>query len=160
VTGIENLSKSFDTLALSVSQGQALQAAGLVGNNVLVPASSAELAEGQGISGGVDLSTSAERVTVNITDANGQAVRTLDLGAQSAGLAEFSWDGLTDAGTPAPAGTYKFSIDAQIGGTNQAQTTLLDGQVSGVSYDSVTGGLMLDVAAIGDVSFSDVYRIT
>lgn len=159
VTGIEQLASSFEKLSLSVSQGQALQAAALVGKSVMVPASSAELAEGQGITGGVDLAEAATGVTVTVTDASGQAVRTIDLGAQSAGLAEFSWDGATDDGTPAPAGTYTFTINAKIGGENQAQTTLLDGQVSGVSYDSTTGGLMLAIASIGDVDFSDVYRI-
>lgn len=159
VTGIEQLASSFETLSLSVTQGQALQAAALVGKSVLVPASSATLAEGQGISGGVDLADAATGVTVRVTDASGQVVRTMDLGAQNAGLGSFSWDGLTDDGTPAPAGTYAFSIEAEIGGTTEAQTVLLDGQVSGVSYDSTTGGLMLDIATIGDVSFSDVYRI-
>ena len=159
VTGIEQLASSFEKLSLSVSQGQALQAATLVGKRVLVPSASAELAAGQGVGGGVDLSAAADNVTVTIGDANGQVVRTIDLGKQGAGLAEFSWDGLTASGTAAPAGTYTFSIDAKINGEHQAQTTLLDGQVSGVSYDSASGGLVLNVAALGDVSFSDVYRI-
>lgn len=159
LTGIQELNSSFATLSQTLLQGQTLEAASLVGKDVLIPAGSAELSEGQGLSGAVDLSASSTGVTVKIQNASGQLVRTLDLGSQGAGLIDFEWDGLLDNGSPAPAGAYSFSIDAQSNGKTEALSPLLDGQVKSVSMDNTTGALMLNVQGLGSVGFSSVKRV-
>lgn len=159
VTGIEELSSSFETLSQSLTQGQTLQAASLVGKDVLVPADTATLSEGQGASGAVNLEASAGKVTVDIYNAGGQLVHTIDLGGLDAGLQEFDWDGLLDDGTKAPAGNYQFKINAQTDGNTEALTTLLNGEVQSVATDSTNGGFKLSVQGLGNIDFSDVYRI-
>ncbi len=159
VTGIESLTKEFSALSLSLNQSQALQAAVLVSKNVLAPAQSATLSEGEGINGAVDLPSSTQGVTVSITDASGQLIRNVDLGRLSAGLQEFSWDGLNNSGNPAPAGAYTFQITGQVDGKTEAFETLLNGQIKNVAYDSTSGGLKLNVKGLGNISFADVYRI-
>lgn len=159
LTGIQQLTSSFDTLSQTLLQGQTVEAATLVGQDVLVPAGTAELSEGQGASGAVDLTASASQVSVNIQNKSGQLIRTLNLGDQSAGLVEFKWDGLLENGSVAPAGTYSFSVTTQRGGQTEALTTLLDGQVKSVSLDSGTGALMLNVQGLGAVGFSSVKRV-
>lgn len=160
LTGIQELSTSFETLSQTLLQGQTLEAAGLVGRDVLIPASTIELAEGQALSGAVDLSASASQVKVDIYGSSGELVRTLDLGSASAGLQEFEWDGLLDDGTSAPAGRYEVRVTAQVDGATEALTTLLDGQVKSVSVDSANDeGLMLNVQGIGAVSFANVQRV-
>ena len=49
---------------------------------------------------------------MTIKDASGATVRTLQLGSQGSGFQDFSWDGTSDAGTTAAAGSYSFSISA------------------------------------------------
>ncbi|MBK1694285.1 flagellar hook capping protein [Chromatium weissei] len=160
VTGIESLTKEFNTLSLSLNQSQALQAATLVSKNVLAPATKTTLSDaGQAVSGAVDLPASTSNVTVNITDASGQLVRSISLGSLSAGLQEFGWDGLNSSGTAVPAGAYSFQITGQTDGKTEVFETLLNGQVKNVAYDSVSGGLKLNVQGLGNVSFSDIYRI-
>ncbi len=159
VAGIEKLSTSFSELSQTLSQNQTLQAATLVGNDVLVPADTTEISEGQTVSGAVNLSASAGNVTVDVCDKSGEVVSSLDLGSQSAGLKDFEWDGKLDDGTAAPAGTYQFKINATTDGTTESLEPMLDGQVQSVSYDSDAGGLMLSVLGLGSVKFSDVYRI-
>lgn len=159
VTGIESLTKEFGALSLSLNQSQTLQAATLVSKNVLVPAQSATLTAGAGMNGAVDLPASTQGVTVSISDASGQLVRNLDLGRLSAGLQEFSWDGLNNKGTPASAGTYTFQITGQADGKTEIFETLLNGQVKNVAYDSASSGLKLNVQGLGNIAFSDVYRI-
>jgi flagellar basal-body rod modification protein FlgD len=159
LTGIEELTSSFEKLSQTLLQGQTVEAATLVGQGVLVPASTAELSEGQGTSGAVDLTASASQVSVNIQDTSGQLVRTLNLGTQSAGLIDFEWDGLLENGSAAPAGTYSFNVAAQRSGQTEALETLLDGQVKSVSLDSGTGALMLNVQGVGSVGFSSVKRV-
>jgi len=159
LTGIEELTSSFETLSKTLLQGQTVEAATLVGQSVLVPASKADVSAGQKVSGAVDLTASATQVSVNIQDATGQLVQTLDLGNQSAGLIDFEWDGLLANGSAAPAGTYSFAVTAQRNGQTEALETLLDGQVKSVSLDSGTGALMLDVQGLGSVGFSSLKRV-
>jgi flagellar basal-body rod modification protein FlgD len=159
LTGIQELTSSFETLSQTLLQGQTVEAAALVGQEVLVPASTAELSEGQGASGAVDLTASATQVSVSIKDAAGQVIRTLDLGSQSAGLIDFEWDGLLENASAAPAGSYSFSVNAQRNGQSEAVETLLNGQVKSVSLDSDTSALMLNVQGVGSVGFSSVKRV-
>lgn len=159
VSGIESLTSSFEALSQTLTQNQTLQAATLVGNNVLVPAQSVELDEGQGISGAVNLSSSATDVTLNVYGPTGELVHTQKIGTLSSGLQELSWDGLLDDGSAAPAGSYTLELTAQMDGATQSLDTMIDGQVQSVTTDSDGGGLVLNVQGIGSINFSDVYRI-
>lgn len=159
LTGIQELTSAFEDLSETLAQGQTLQAAALVGEDVLAPADSAQLLEGQGLSGAVDLTASTGQVTVGIYDQGGALVKSLELGTLSAGLQEFVWDGLREDGSSAPAGTYAVRVTGQVEGATQALDALLSGQVRSVSLDGSAGGLTLSVQGIGSIGFSDVYRI-
>ncbi|QGU33000.1 flagellar hook assembly protein FlgD [Thermochromatium tepidum] len=160
LTGIQDLTSSFKSLSQTLLQGQALEAASLVGKSVLVPSNKMELSEGQGVSGAVELSSSATQTRVDIYNASGQLVRTLDLGTLNSGLQEFNWDGKLANGSKAPAGQYEFRVSAQINGVTEALTPYLNGQVRSVSAESSDTGLTLSVQGIGTVSFSDVLRVS
>lgn len=159
VTGIEELSASFETLAQSMTQWQTLQGASLVGQEVLVSGEFAELQPGQPLEGAIELTASASAVRLDILDAAGQPVQTLDLGAQASGLHEFSWDGTLADGSPAPAGRYQIRATAQSGEATEAVSTLVSGVVGSVTLDSTTSGLQLNVNGIGEIGFSQVRRI-
>lgn len=159
LTGIQELTTSFESLSQTLLQGQALEAAALVGKNVLVPASKMELSAGQGAKGAVELPTSVSQVRVDIYDSKGQLVRTLDLEEVEAGIQDFEWDGKLADGSAAPADTYEFKISAQVNGTTEALTTYLNGQVKSVSAENASTGLMLDIQGIGSLSFSSVLRV-
>jgi len=75
VTGIQDLQKSFDSLSTSLVSNQALQAASLVGRDVLAPTGLGVLESGQSIRGSVELSSASPKVAVNIYDSAGQKVR-------------------------------------------------------------------------------------
>ncbi|MEM8548662.1 MAG: flagellar hook capping FlgD N-terminal domain-containing protein, partial [Pseudomonadota bacterium] len=85
-SGIGELQASFDSFSSTIYADQALQASSLVGRNVMV---ASELARtdtaGQPISGAVDLENSSGQVTLDILDASGQLVRSIDLGVRRAG---------------------------------------------------------------------------
>ena len=146
-------------MSLSLNQGQALQAAALVGKNVLAPGTTAQLDAGQGMTGAIGLTAPADQLTVGVYDSNGQLMQTLDLGAKGSGMADFTWDGLMSDGQPAPEGVYEFRANASSGGASQAVETLLSGQVQSVTADNTGGGLILNVRGLGEVTFGDVARI-
>lgn len=158
VSGIQGLQSSFSALATSLSSGQALQASSLVGHSVLTQSTTASLATGGTVSLGVDAPASGD-VVVNVTDASGQLVRRIDLGAQSSGLTKFQWDGLDNSGNAAASGQYKFTAVVGSGSQAQAATMLAAGKVNSVSLDS-SGALNLNVDGIGSVAFSTIRQIS
>ncbi|MEW9625449.1 flagellar hook assembly protein FlgD [Rhodanobacter geophilus] len=151
-TSLNSLSSQI-TGALQTSQ--VLGSVGLVGRHVLVPSASLSYA-GSALSGAVGITNTASDVQLVIKDGSGKVVRTLDLGAQQSGLANFSWDGTDDDGNPVPAGDY--SITAADQGGN-ALSTYADGTVSGVGYGGSDVGTYVQVSGVGGVPLSAIAQI-
>jgi flagellar basal-body rod modification protein FlgD len=133
VTGIAEMNQSMATLADSIYSGQALQAASVVGRDVLAPAEHGQLAAGGTLNGAVDLPVSTASGFVRIVDASGALVRQIPLGARGAGLANFTWDGRDNLGRAAPAGTYWVVAGYDGGAGETAADTYLAKRVASVS---------------------------
>lgn len=157
VTGIQSMQGSFGELAASLRASQVLDGAALVGREVLAPAAAAPLAAGGTVRGAVDVPDAAASVQIAVHDAAGQLVRRFALVPQP-GLVEFTWDGLTDAGTPAPAGQYRFEATAGIGGGSVSLDPLLSSRVASVTIDPRRGALTLNTG-IGPLALADVRRV-
>ncbi len=132
VEGINKVASKLDALLSGTGATQSLQAAAIVGHTVLVPGTSLELANGQAV-GGIELTGAADHVVVTVKDASGTVVHTADLGAQPQGTVNFAWDGSTDAGAAAAAGTYSFAVEAKAAGGKVVANTLTAGLVSSVT---------------------------
>ncbi len=161
VQGINQLNTSFSTLSSTLSSNQALQASSLLGHQVLAASSTGNLATaGATLTGAVSVPQTSSQVTLNITNSAGVLVDSINLGAQSAGLANFSWNGETSSGSAAPAGTY--TLSAQVAGvaSGTAITTLVNGTVDSVTMGAGTTGLTLNVAGLGSVPYSSVQQIS
>lgn len=158
VTGIESLTRSFEQLAASLSQGQALQAATLVGRDVLVPMSYHQLTEGVPIRGAVDVPQDMG-IMVSIHDTSGQLVRQIELEPGRAGLRDFEWDGLLADGTPAPEEIYEFRAVAVGGAGGQVADMFLESRVESVAVEP-NGGLRLAVHGLGPIDFSLIRRVS
>jgi len=172
VQGITQLNTSFSTLSNSLSSSQALQASSLLGHRALVASPTATLAANGSVTGAVNVPQTTSQVVLNISDGSGVLVRQINLGAQSTGLANFSWDGKAGNGTQAAAGTY--TLSAQYAGATSATaaTTLVNGTVESVSMggtstggaastgSAASTGLTVNVSGIGSVPFSSVQQIS
>lgn len=161
VQGINQLNTSFSTLSSSLVSSQALQASSLLGHQALVASSTASLSTAGGtVSGAVSVPQTSSQVVLNITNGAGVLVQSINLGAQSAGLANFTWNGQTSGGSAAPAGTYNLSaqVNGVSGGT--AITTLVGGTVDSVTMGSGSAGMTLNIAGLGSVPFSSVQQIS
>jgi flagellar basal-body rod modification protein FlgD len=156
VDGIERLNAALQSLLDSTSGSQTLQAASMVGHNVLVPGASMNLTKSMAVAG-LDMSSAADNVVVTIKDANGAVVNTLNLGALKAGLNGFTWDGTTSNGAIAADGKYTFSVSAKQGSNDVKATALALGVVGGVSRNGTT--FNLDVTGLGSFALSDVREI-
>ncbi|MES3009268.1 MAG: flagellar hook assembly protein FlgD [Pseudomonadota bacterium] len=153
VSGIEKLNTTVTSLLASFNNLQAQSATQLPGRSVLVPGTGLTLADGKAM-GGVELGGAADAVTVDIVDATGATVRSLSLGASTAGVRSFNWDGLLADGKTAPAGDYRIRVSATAGGNPVPAGALAVSRVQAVSTGS--NGVQLDLGSAGTRAYSDV----
>jgi len=130
VSGIEKLNTTVTALSSQFSRMQALQGASLVGRDVIVPGAKLDFTESLG-QGGFELSSAADNVTVEVLDAAGRKVDTLQLGAQTAGMHSFDW-APPEGATP---GNYSFKVTAKSGATTLSSTALMRDTVVAISLD-------------------------
>jgi flagellar basal-body rod modification protein FlgD len=161
VQGITQLNTSFGSLSTSLVSSQALQASSLLGHQALVSSSTANLTANGSVSGAIDVPQTTSQAVVNISDSSGSLVRQINLGAQSTGLANFSWDGKLQDGSQAAAGQY--TLSAQFAGATSGATaagTYVNGTVQSVTMGAGQTGLTLNVSGLGSVPFSGVKQIS
>ncbi len=153
VSATQGLQTSFDNLSASLQGNQMLQASSMVGRSVVVPSAAGTLQDG-GMDGAVNVPDGGGQVFVQVTDADGNVLRTMSLGTPAAGLVPFHWDGVGDNGQALAKGTYK--LVAQAG--NTAVATYVSGKVTGVGMTG-SDGAYLDVDGFGGVLLSQVAQI-
>ena len=156
VTGIDQLNTTLQKMASSFTASQSLQAASMIGRNVLVPGSEVQLQDGVA-QGGVSLEQAVDKLTVSIVDASAQVLHKVDLGPQVAGVVNFQWDGVTDSGSTAVPGSYSFKLEAVQGGNKIDALALTLGRVTGVTQGA--SGTMLNVSGKAPVAVSDVKQV-
>lgn len=129
-----------------------LAASNLVGQTVTAPASSVTLdSDDSEISGQVTLDSSADSVTVYLSDSSGNVVDQQTWTSQSAGTLSFNFSGLS-------AGTYTLSATSTTSGTTSDLTTYVNESVEKVSLSDST--VQLEVANVGTVDLSDILGVS
>lgn len=159
--GINTLNDSVNAISANYSSSQALQASSLVGRSVITQTNKATVDTSKSMTGSVAVTAAVGNVSVKITDKDGNVVRTLDMGAQSAGSASFIWDGKNDKGETAPAGTYTFAATTKNDkGDSVALATSLPATVTSVTLGQNGGEMMLNLAGgMGSVKLSQIQII-
>jgi len=159
VSGIQDMQSSLKNLADSFVANQTMQAASLVGHQVVAVGSNATLGTSGTLSGAVDLSQNANDLAVGIYDSAGQLMKKMDLGAQGKGMIPFAWDGVMDNGGQAPAGIYQIKAQASIDGTAQAMSTYVASSVDSVMVDASNQQIMLNTSTGETIKMSDIKQI-
>ncbi|PLX59784.1 flagellar hook assembly protein FlgD [Sedimenticola selenatireducens] len=159
VSGIDELNNSFSNFSDTMISDQALQAANLVGRDVLVPVNTGNLEAGGSIKGVVGVTEPASDVTVRISDASGELIKEIQLGTQPKGEVSFTWDGLDESGEAVAPGQYQIEAQAKVDGESVTPYTLIEARVGSVSIGGAGQGLTVNLAGLGPVSFSSVAEI-
>ena len=169
VSGISKLNTTLESLMANSSSSQSLQSANMIGHSVLAPGKETTLASTSTINPdgtttttkravfGVQLDGNVDSLKINIRDASGKVVQSLDMGSQSAGTLPIVWDGATDSGKPAPDGQYTFEVEGTSAGSPVSATGLSFGTVSSVTTGA--DGVKLNVSNIGTIKTTDVVQI-
>jgi flagellar basal-body rod modification protein FlgD len=158
VSGIDELSTSFEDFSNNMLSQQTIQAAGLVDREVQIESYLGVLPSGGSLNGSVYLPASGSSVNLKITDSSGALVRELSLGQHEEGMVEFSWDGINDSGEHVEPGKYTLSASAEIDGEETALSTLVNATVDSVSIGS-NSGVLVNLEGLGLVSINDVLEI-
>ncbi len=156
---MQNLTSTVDSIAANYQSSQALQASSLVGRSVIVSASSTVVDTAKGMTGTVVVPSSSSATSIKISDAQGNLVKTIDLGTQPAGKPSFSWDGKDEAGQVVAAGNYNFVATGSLGGTPTALATSLPATVSSVTTGIKGAEMTLNLAGGQSIALSKVQTI-
>lgn len=162
VSGIQDLNESLKGINSQISTSQQLQTSALVdrgvlvkGDNVLVTSEADK--DPQTTPFGISLGADADTVRVDMVGDDGQAVRSFNLGKQSAGVQTMSWDGRAENGEAVATGKYHVTINATKGGQPVSVDALQYARVNGVAQGQ--NGGRLDLGVYGSAELSDVYQI-
>ncbi len=156
VNGIERLNETLGQLLSGYNETQGMQAAGIIGKNVMVAGNQLPLVGSRAYGGGL-VEAAADKVTLTVKNAAGKTVQVQDLGAKEAGNFLFSWDGKDVDGNQLADGNYTFSVEATASGNAVTATAMKIGTVSAVVRSN--NGFLLDLGSLGDVAFKDVQQI-
>jgi flagellar basal-body rod modification protein FlgD len=154
VERLVSIDGQLQSLSIATASVANAQASDLVGRTVEADTSHVMLTDGAPGEGAFHLPRAAAHTSVEIRDAHGQVVRTIDAGAQAAGEATFTWDGHNDSGERCPAGSYSIAVHATDAAGNAVDaTTRLSGTVSSITYENGYPELTIDGVHVmlGDV---------
>ncbi|BCJ05897.1 MULTISPECIES: flagellar hook assembly protein FlgD [Pseudomonas] len=156
--GIQTLNSSVNSIISGMGSSQALQASSLVGRSVIVQNDKALFDPKESLNGQVVVPQNITDGKVTIKDKDGNVVKTIQLGEQKKGTADFIWDGTNDKGEKVEAGTYTFTATTTVDGKSQEMYTMLPAKVTSVSFQN-GGEMMLNLAGIGKLGISKVQTI-
>jgi flagellar basal-body rod modification protein FlgD len=124
--------------------GSQMTATGLIGRTVQVQGSQITMASGTASSVRYNLPEASTQTTMNIYNQAGGLVDSVNLGANTTGNHDFTWDGQMTNGSRAADGIYRFEVAARnAAGTAITASTTFGGTVTGASFDQ--GQTMLQI---------------
>lgn len=165
VSGIAGISEKITALMSAMNNNQGIQAASIIGKNILTNGNQITLSSytdesgntSSAAYGGIKLESNADKVVVKITNGSTE-VRSIDLGAKNAGIVSFAWDGIDNYGNLRTDGNYKFTVEATQQDSGVIATTMQYSPVYAVSRNS-TGDFVLDLGDKGTIKLDDVQQI-
>lgn len=158
--GVSDLNKNFESFASSMTSNQALQATGLIGQNVLVQGANGFLdGSGRGLGGVIVNEQTSANTQISIQNANGEVVRVMDVGTLAKGNVEFGWDGTDQNGNRLPPGEYSVQVTGEVLGEGAALNTAIYQQVNSVSMMGAGQGVVLNIAGDNSITLDDVIQI-
>jgi flagellar basal-body rod modification protein FlgD len=153
-----NANADLERLLVGQAASQQTSVVNLVGKDILYKSDAVELTDGGTAHIQATLAAPAANVTAVVTDDSGKIVRTIKLGAQTAGALDVPWDGRNDSGTQQPAGSYHVSVAAaDAGGSSVAVESRSQAHITGVSFED---GVPVLVAGSTHIQLSEVIQIS
>jgi len=158
VSGIDELGASFKGISNNYYATQAMQAAELVGREVLTESNSVVWQEGATVNGVLGVPEFADGLNIQVRDIYGALVKTLDASDYRDGDSTFAWDGSNEDGEPVAAGEYTITATALVDGSQQAVPIQTYNRVESITVDRASASVSLQLQNRQSVPFSQVNK--
>lgn len=153
-----NTTTALNNLLAAQNSSLASSAVSLIGGTITATGNQANFDGTNAATMKYSMPAATTTTTLTITNAAGSVVRTVDLGAQSAGAATYQWDGLDGQGNQLAAGAYTFAISGtDAAGGKQTATTYTTGVADSVSFNN--GLAYITIGAV-TVPYSSVTKVS
>jgi flagellar basal-body rod modification protein FlgD len=143
-----NTNTALDKLLTAQNNSISLSAVSFIGGTVKANGNAISFDGSSSSTIAYSLPSSADKVTISISNSAGNVVRSFEIGAKSSGDQACTWDGKDASGTTLSSGAYTYSIAASFSGTSVTATTYTTGIVSGVSFSSDTPTLTVGAVSV------------
>ncbi len=156
VESLNSINQSLTSLLSNQTSANNLQAVGMIGKKVEARGSGLSLAQGEISEGSYQLSQPGN-VAIQIFDAGGKLVRTIQAGPKDTSKQKIGWDGKNQDGATLPDGNYTFQVIAADAKKQPIPaTTYRTGTVNGVAFEN--GAAYLNVGS-EKINFADLTAI-
>jgi flagellar basal-body rod modification protein FlgD len=157
VAGIAEMNTTLKAMAERLGGTSTSDAVSYVGRTVLTAGTTAYPRTSGGIAGAIELEGATTATSVTISDATGNVMRTMDLGARDGGTVTYDWDGTDGQGNAVGTGPFTVTVHASNAGTSVRAQSLVWAPVESVT---MTGSEpTLSVAGLGPVALSAVRQV-
>ncbi|RNC70718.1 MAG: flagellar hook assembly protein FlgD [Desulfuromonadales bacterium] len=148
-----NTNTNLANLLTAINGMSSLNSVSFIGKEVSASSNQINLVSGKQALLGYRLPANADQVKVEIRDGRGVTIRTLTAGKTQAGDGTIGWDGKSDGGTQAPAGSYSFSVTGITGDTKFDGSPQIIGKVDGINVEGqepviTIGGISVPLSQI------------
>ncbi|MRR53151.1 MAG: flagellar hook assembly protein FlgD [Deltaproteobacteria bacterium] len=152
-----NTNSNLLNIVNALGASSALSAISFVGSEVTAAGSQLSLTEGEMANVTFSVPKSAEQVSVNILNAKGEVVHTLNGGVTAAGESALAWDGKDANGMQLPSGIYSVAVTGvDAAGNTFAGSPFVRGTVEGINFSGSSP--LMNIAGL-EIPFSDLLRV-
>jgi flagellar basal-body rod modification protein FlgD len=161
VTQLEGMSQvsAMQSMQTSMQASSIMSGTSLIGHSVLAPGTQANLATGGAIGGAVTAPAGTTSLSVTIQDSKGNTVDSFAVTPADSGLTAFTWNGATNTGTTAAAGTYTLGVTATVNGIPQSVAPNVVNKVDSVLLDPTTNAVDVETDTGSSVPLSSIISV-
>ena len=153
-----NTTTAMNNLLAAQNSSLASSAVSLIGGTITATGNQANFDGTNAATMKYSMPAATTSTTLNISNASGDVVRTVNLGAQASGAAAYQWDGCDGQGNKLAAGAYTFAVSGtDAAGSKQVATTYTTGVADSVSFDS---GLAYIFIGAVTVPYANVTKVS
>ena len=157
VTGITDMNTTLASMADQLGEFRIATAANLLGSSVMIPGNYARPDETGEIHGMLDLPSASGITNLTFSNAAGDVLHQMQLGAQPAGLVGFTWSDLPES-VLASGEAVRIEAFADMGKGMESLTPSVFAEILAASTGDAATGVMLDVRDYGEVRAADVSK--
>jgi flagellar basal-body rod modification protein FlgD len=154
VTGIDKLNNTVAGLNSSMASAQLMQSVTMVGRTVLLEGNKLAVDDKRVATGGVELTSDASNVKVEILSSTGATLDTLNLGAAKAGQHGFNWTVPENIATSG----LQFKVTATSGSSTITSKPIMTDMVDAVSMKD--GALNVQLRLSGDTAYNKIQAVS